>query len=403
MKDSSNPARALRRAIAAATLLSAAAAVAAPPAVPYGPRLNEQQNVSLASLASYAELVRSLHGIAATSGGAVAVGAAPWPSNTGRTVPYAVVGHGRTAVLVVSQQHGNEMEASGSAVAVVRALAGGSALAKALRDKLTVVVVPRANVDGFDGEAADGTPLADALGNVVPWRQNWDPRHTAPPLPAFYERARGYDINRYHPFRPGCPLDNPNLGGVASCEAVDTDNPALGNPVPEAKNIRWLFDLYHPVVVLDLHHQGSYVDAAGRMITASTMWPTAQATADALQAIDADTRARFDRGVAMAKRAISLIAGHLARFGYANLTQYPGTTPPGISRNAYGLLGSGSVLLELRGGIGQKSSGYIGRIGFEAVLAVLEGLADDPALAGVDPAVAEALPERGPALPGEEH
>ena len=48
------------------------------------------------------------------------------------------------------------------------------------------------------------------------------------PLPAFYARGRGYDINRYHAFRPECPLDNPNFPnittGVVSCETQDFDS-----------------------------------------------------------------------------------------------------------------------------------------------------------------------------------
>jgi hypothetical protein len=99
-----------------------------------------------------------------------------------------------------------------------------------------VIVVPRVNVDGFDGVNPDGTPLMGAIGTAIPpWRQNWDPRFTVNPLPAFYQRGRGYDINRYHAFRPECPLDNPNfpdftsVAGVMSCENVDVDSryPAL--------------------------------------------------------------------------------------------------------------------------------------------------------------------------------
>ena len=52
--------------------------------------------------------------------------------------------------------------------------------------------------------------------------------------------------------------------------------------------------------------------------------------------------------------------------GYANFSRYPGTLPPGISRNAYGLLGSASVLIEMRGDIGQKSNGYIAKTAYVA-------------------------------------
>jgi hypothetical protein len=80
-----------------------------------------------------------------------------------------------------------------------------------------------------------------------------------------------------------------------------------------------------------------------------------------------------------------------AQYPYAGLSRYPGGTEPGISRNAYGLLGSGSVLLELRGGIGTKSGGYIQKIGYHASLAIVEELAKSATLAHVDPARAEQL------------
>jgi hypothetical protein len=255
------------------------------------------------------------------------------------------------------------------------------------------------NVDGFDGEKPDGTPLTDASGNTVPWRQNYDPRFTVNPLPAFYQRGRGYDINRYHAFRPECPFDNPNYPnlttGVTSCETKDIDSKgpyvvSEGNPVPEAKNVRWINDQYKPAIALDMHHQGTRVHD-GQMVTASTLYPTAVDTAVRLQAEDPTALARFNAGQTMAKRVVVVIAQKLAQYPYANLSRYPGGTEPGISRNAYGLLGSGSVLLELRGGIGIKSGGYIQKIGYHASMAILDELAKDPTLGAFSPDLADVL------------
>jgi predicted deacylase len=363
------------------------------PAGPYG------DNDSLSSLRSYDQLVQAIEQSVATSQGVATLHWAPWTSNTGRQVPYVVVGNGPTAALIIAQQHGDEMETSDSAIALVRTLANSSAESKLIRNMLTVVVVPRVNVDGFDGENSDGTPITTTTGRVPPWRENYDPRFTVNPLPAFYARGRGYDINRYHAFRPECPFDNPNYPnlttGVTSCEALDFDSRlpydlTKGNPVPEAKNVRWLNDQFRPVVALDMHHQGTRVHD-GKMVTASTLWPTASLTATRLAAVDPDAVNRFNRGVDMAKRVVVIIAQKLAQYPYADLTRYPGGTEPGISRNAYGLLGSGSVLLELRGGIGTKSGGYIQKIGYHASLAIVEELAKDAALSHIDPALAEVL------------
>ena len=101
-------------------------------------------------------------------------------------MPYVVIGNGPTAALIIAQQHGDEMETSDSAVNFVRTLANNSKASKAIREALTVVVVPRVNVDGFDGEKADGTPITNAAGTQIPpWRENWDPRFTVNPLPGF--------------------------------------------------------------------------------------------------------------------------------------------------------------------------------------------------------------------------
>ena len=379
-----------------------------PSTVPNGPN---GDNDSVASLRTYDQLIKSLESSVHTSKGAAELRYAPYTSNTGRKVPYVVIGRGSTAAMIIAQQHGDEMETSDSAANLVRTLVNNSQSSQAIRAALTVIVVPRVNVDGFDGENADGTPITDAAGNTPPWRQNYDPRFTVNPLPAFYQRGRGYDINRYHAFRPECPLDNPNFPnlttGVTSCETKDIDSkgPYLvseGNPVPEAKNIRWLNDQFKPVVALDMHHQGDRVHD-GQLVTASTLYPTAVGTATRLLAVDPNAMTRFVAGQTMAKRVVVLIAQTLAQYPYANLSRYPGGTEPGISRNAYGLLGSGSVLLELRGGIGTKSGGYIQKIGYHASMAIVEQLARDPSLAAYSPDMADILvvPANGlPPSPG---
>jgi hypothetical protein len=374
---------------------SSAFAQFSPPTIPGGPY---GDNDSVSSLRTYDQLVHAVQQSVANGHGVATLHFAPWQSNTGRDVPYVVIGTGPTAALIIAQQHGDEMETSDSAIALIRTLVNSSAASKLIRERLTVVVVPRVNVDGFDGENPDGTPITSTTGRTPPWRENYDPRFTVNPLPAFYARGRGFDINRYHAFRPECPLDNPNFpnfttaAGVASCEQPSPDNmdPAQGNPVPEAKNVRWLNDQFNPVVALDMHHQGTRVHD-GKMVTGSTLWPTAIGTATLLLGADPNAVTRFNRGVDMAKRVVVVIAQTLAQYPYADLSRYPGGNEPGISRNAYGLLGSGSVLLELRGGIGTKSGGYIQKIGYHASLAIVQELAKNAALAHIDPSLAEVL------------
>jgi hypothetical protein len=385
------------------TFLAAGSAAAEP----NGPWLTPEQYRSLSSLRSYEQVLEAIDSAIQSSQGTAALGWGNYRSNTGRRIPYVRVGTGPTAIIISAQQHGDEMETSDSVISLIRYAAGSSLEAKALREKLTMVFVPRVNVDGFDGVNADGTSIQALNGATPPWRQNYDPRYgEGALLPAFYLRGRGYDINRYHPFRPSCPVDNPNYpnintaAGVSSCETVDFASGvdteydiSLGNPVPEAKTVRALFDQFQPAVIMDFHHQGTLVDADGRMITASTLWPTAVLTAQRLVETGAEPLAveRFNRGQLMAKKVVSIVVDSIQQYGYANVSLYPGGNEPGISRNAYGLLGSGSVLLELRGGIGIKSGGYIQNIGYQVGLAVLNELAQSATLEHISTATADSL------------
>ncbi len=353
--------------------LLAVPASAGPQSTPSGPWPTDEQTESLSALRSYEQLWKTLRGIEAASQGAVALSTAPRTSNTGRQIPVATIGHGPRGIMVIAQQHGNEYVVSNGAVELIRDLSSGSASSRAIREALTVTVVPRVNVDGFDA------PVQDASGNTPPWRENFDP-FCLSSCPAFYQAGRGYDINRYHSYLLDHPEDDPNT------PAVDQ------NPVPESVAMRLLFDQRRPEVVMDLHHQGSYVDADGDLITGSTFWPNATGTAAAI-----GRSAEFAQAVELSKKVVATLVTRLDQYGFANISRYPGTLPPGIARNAYGLLGAGSVLFELRGDIGTKSNGYIAKTAYHAAKSVVEALADG-SLFAADTAVADALPERGPAV-----
>ncbi len=275
--------------------------------------------------------------------------------------------------MFIANQHGNEYVVSNSAIEVIRALSANSDAARAIRDELTVTVMPRVNVDGFDG-----TPTGS------PWRYNVDPGVCPTgPCPAFYQRNQGYDINRYHSYLLSDPLDDPNTGPVGVGQG--------DNPVPEALAVRNAYDAAggpdKVEVMIDLHHQGTRIDAQGDMVTASTLWPNATATADAL-----GIRPQFDDVIFRSKQVVSTLLQGVERFAFANFSRYPGTLPPGISRNAYGLLGSASVLIEVRGDVGQKSGGYLAKTAYLAVASVIDALADR-SLYSADVGVAEALEE----------
>jgi predicted deacylase len=351
---SSRPHRRTLVAAAALVLVPAGttAAFADPQTTPNGPWPGENGS-SLSAIHSYDQLWSTLRSIGGRAQGSFELDAAPLESNTGREIPVVTVGDGPRSVMYIANQHGDEYVVSEAMLDIVRTLTGGSPTARAIRDELTVTIVPRVNVDGFDAD------VQDASGDTTPWRQNFDPGCTTEPCDPFYAIGRGYDINRYHSYSDNA-YDHPYLPG-------DDDL----NPVPEAVAMRLLWEERRPELVVDFHHQGTYVDEDGRMITGSTMWPNADAEAERLGIAE-----EFSDTVVRSQRAVSVLLTALDRYGYANITRYPSTTTPGIARNAYGLLGSASVLFEMRGDIDAKSNGYIAKTAEVAGMAVLEAVAD---------------------------
>jgi hypothetical protein len=276
----------------------------------------------------------ALRALARQSHGAISVRTIG-TTNEGRPIWAARVGHGPVRIQYVTQQHGDEPLGTPAAVEFLRTVGlPSSPWHRWLRSRVTVDIVVRANPDG----------------HVHDWRYNFDP--TADP--EFGEKGKGYDINRYH-------------------------DPAVApadNPVPEAAAIERAYASFRPRIVMDYHMQGRYLDANGREITASLLWPTHPAVTPAL--VDAAKQVTV-----VAQRAVTLAGG--------NVSQYPGGDYEGIARNAYGLLGSASVLLELSA-IDDEQSQICAA--YAAMLAVAQTAADG-SLGRVDPARADAIPPRG--------
>jgi Zinc carboxypeptidase len=283
------------------------------------------------------QLARELDKIADRSRGRVEVRTIG-ETNEGRPVWAARVGHGPTRIQYVTQQHGDEPLGTPAAVEFLRTVGlGTTPWHKWLRSRVTVDLVVRANPDG----------------HVRDWRFNYDP--TADP--EFGEKGKGYDINRYH--NPGLAPDD--------------------NPATEAGHIQRAYAEFRPHIAVDYHMQGRYLDAEGREITASMMWPTHPDVAPA--AVDAAKQVTV-----VAQRTIDHLAG-------GNVSQYPGGDYEGIARNAYGLRGSASVLLELSA-MGEDFEQKQIRSAYAAMLAIAQTAADR-SLYRVDPARADAIPPRG--------
>ncbi|MBX6766962.1 MAG: peptidase M14 [Actinomadura rubrobrunea] len=293
-------------------------------------------------LHSNAELAHALKQIERASRGRVAVRSVG-TSNQGRPIWFATLGTGPEHVMYVTQQHGDEPLGTESALHALRRLGlADDPVARRVRSKITLGIVVRANPDGHEHR----------------WRYNDDPDAD----PEYGEPGKGYDINRYHD------------------PAVAPDD----NPVPEAAAIRRTYAEFRPSIMVDYHMQGRYAfpPPDGREITASILWPNHPAvSADALR---------------RSKQVGVRVYDAFTRAG-AVVSQYPGGTYQGIARNAYGLLGSASLLVELSA-LPPEREHFQVRTAYLSMVD-LAWAAASGALDRIDPAAADKIPPRGPAIP----
>jgi hypothetical protein len=146
-------------ALAGATLIAtgiASTAAADPPQNPGGPCVQDQQNVSLDSVAGYADVVRELGRIERTSGGRVSVASAG-QSGEGRELLYATVGSGPTTFWLQARIHGNELHSTEASLQILDLLARDSIAAHTIRQNLTVIVIPMYNPDGAEANIRQST------------------------------------------------------------------------------------------------------------------------------------------------------------------------------------------------------------------------------------------------------
>ncbi len=384
--------RKLGQRLLASTVLSLACVplAADPGSTPNGPWLTPNQHVSLEAFSSNAELKRRLEQTEKTSKGLVELEEIGL-SGGGNPIWLAKVGDSANpAVLIFTQQHGDEPHGTESALELIKLLATGSG--RAILDELFVLVIPRVNPDGAE----------------IPTRGNADftaPQRNTGQCPAaggsnangkgiFSTRFRdtpdySYDINRYH-----WPDWEQSWQFLCNVDAMgDPIYPV--NPVPEAVAVLDTYARFLPIWAVDVHNQGFNVvdpdqcaaDQAcrpGQYVTGSILWPTNGDVA--VGAVNLSKQMTL----VMKKRSLEI--------GNVELTRYNGGDFPGIARNAYGLLGGGSVLFEVVGQIegsgfinnGQKAIGKLRSGVTKILLALLEATADG-SLYAEDPDDADTL------------
>lgn len=310
--------------------------------VPGGPWLTDNQKVNLKALNSYDELVKALKQTEKSSKGLVELEVIGL-TNQGRELYLAKVGDpDNTPVMFQTQQHGGEPIGTESALQLIKFLSTGSARAMHILNELYVLIVVRVNPDGAE----------------LWQRYNDDPNapNYQPSQGLYTSGGVGWDINRFHFY---------NWEDSITYLAYLTDPvayPYPTNPVPEAQAVMDAFKIYEPIWIIDVHGQGTYVTDEGENVTSSMLWPTNND-------VDPDV-------VELSQQLCVTMMDHMYKYGFATVNLYPGGSYTGIARNAYGLAGAGSVLVEMKGGIGQKSVGMLIKHAVEQMAAVLEATAD---------------------------
>jgi hypothetical protein len=235
-----------------------------------------------------------------------------------RDIPVLVFGDAtadRPVVWLVGGQHGNEPAGAEAMLALAHALAEGEL--GPLLDRVTVVIVPRANPDG----AASDMRVA----------------------------ANGLDPNRDH----------------------------LLLSLPEIRALHARMAALPPDIVVD-HHEfqvaGAWLRAFGALQGSDAMLlaATHPGTPKAIAAL-AEEAVLPAMEAGLAREGLSSFVYHVATGRAGDRTVSLGGNAPGISRNAFGLTGALSFLVETRG-IGIGLQGYQRRVAthYLAARAVLE-------------------------------
>lgn len=280
----------------------------------------------------------------------------------GRPIFRADVGEGPRKLMIVTQQHGDEPTGTEAAMYLLEWLSGDSEAAQALRQEVSVSVIPRVNPDGF-----------------ARWEQlvagELDPDDIVAP------RRNSADIDLNRTWEPD-------------------DQELILADIPEAVAVRNVLEAFQPDLVLDYHNQNNYTNDADLLETFSVLWATHDEVDPALTAV--------------AQQAAVALYQNDDSYDFGTLSLYPGGDTPQIARNGLGLDGYPALLIEQRGleemqlaaneGLGIDYTALFSALTLEGLLSMLtiiEAMAED-GFESIDPELAMLIPERGERTPYEE-
>lgn len=333
---------------------------------------------------NHAQLTRAVQQLERTSQGRVDVEVAG-QSNQGRDIYVARVGEGDTVVYVQTQIHGNENHGTEALLNLLGQMGGNTPEAQELRENITLVGIPRLNVDGGENDtrqnAQSWAEVVEAFPQLAGAEPSWNYRESVP----------GFDVNRDF---------NPDLDYVPQPEDFPGNSADTGWYItPEAQTSR---DVYRGLeqefgtvdYFVDLHNQWSCykqegtdnmssLSISGRFIDDPSEfgdWPKFD--------YDASRRANVAVYDALQGQGNS---------GFGHLTLYPqDTNLPGTALGSFALRGSATVLFETSSQTqydGQKRNGYLTKQVEIGLKGLLVAVADD-SIVSVDAEDYEQIPNR---------
>jgi hypothetical protein len=360
--------------------LVAAPAVAIPPESHCGTEPGNNND----GFVNHAQLTRSLDRIESTSGGEVAVDVAG-QSNQGRDIYTARVGHGDQVVLVESQIHGNENHGTEALLDLLTFWGGNSPAAAAIRDQVTIVAVPRLNVDGGERDTRQNEMTWDDAVAEFPQLEGSAPSWN------YNANVEGFDINRDY---------NPDLDYVPDPADFPGTSADTGWYItPEAQTLREVYrglegEFGTVDYFVDLHNQWSCY-ATEDLESMSPLSISGRFIADPSEFGDWP---KFDYDHSRrANVAVYEALQDRGEAGFGDLTLYPqDTNLPGTALGSFALRGSATVLFETSSQTqydGMKRNGMLRKQIEIGLGGLVESIANS-SIDDLDPEAYEDIPER---------
>jgi hypothetical protein len=410
----------------ALTMIAASPAFADPQSKPNGPYIENEQNISLSSYMSNAELKATLEKLEASSKGKMKLEIAGYSNlapdgyqtEADKGEPLYVVKFGdadpnKKRVLITTQIHGNEQIGTEAAIDIIQKLNSNAAEVEKILENVSIWIMPRINPEGSDNTYE---------GKWYPTRythQTWLPANIELPgdtkAPWYYnsdgsERAQnnngrvvygipGYDQNRdYNPnldFR----VENEDKAKVAAfLNDRKTNNSNYGGffVTAEARTVSGVFKEFKPDVYVDVHHRGfnTLSDEDDRSVPLQVAAVVADPYTDPFTGkkfeVDADV-------LKLAKQVNALTNETLQRGNshYGAVQKYPDVNLPGTALGAFALNDAAIMLMEIKGQsqtLGQKQAGMLKETIKAPLFDLFSALADG-SIHNVDTAIYDAIPE----------